>query len=298
MKSKVPKPADLIAPYRITGKKKFRLRDHDPADTRGFSLKAEAQHHLDESMAKISDEQQKLYARQNWAVLLIFQAMDAAGKDSAIRHVMSGVNPQGCRVASFKQPSPEELNHDYLWRASRELPQRGQIGIFNRSYYEEVLVVRVHRQILENERLPSPLVTKHIWKERFADIYNYEQYLSRNGVLIRKFFLNVSREEQRKRFWSRLDEPDKNWKFSESDVREREHWDEYMSAYQDMINNTASPEAPWFVVPADQKWFTRMVVSAAVVDALTSLQLSFPKVPESRRAELEHARSLLLTEKS
>jgi PPK2 family polyphosphate:nucleotide phosphotransferase len=297
MKNKFPTAAGLIEPYCITGTRKFRLKDHDPADTQGLSLKTEAQAYLDASVKKMSDMQAKLYAQESWAVLLIFQAMDAAGKDSVIRHVMSGVNPQGCRVSTFKQPSAEDLSHDYLWRASREMPARGQIGIFNRSYYEEVLVVRVHRQILDNERIPRPLITKRVWKQRFSDISQYEQYLRRNGIVIRKFFLNVSREEQRKRFLSRLDEPEKNWKFSQNDVREREHWDDYMKAYEDMISHTATEDAPWFVVPADQKWFTRMVVASAVVETLSGLNLSFPKVEDHRRKELEEARTFLLNEK-
>lgn len=297
MKTKPPKPSELIEPYRVTGKKKFRLGNFDPADTQKLSLKAESRQHLDDSIIKIQDLQAKLYAERCWAVLLIFQAMDAAGKDSAIKHVMSGVNPQGCHVSSFKEPSEEELNHDYLWRASTRLPEKGQIGIFNRSYYEEVLVVRVHKQILDKERLPASLVTSRLWKERFSDIANYEAYLGRNGVAIRKFFLHVSKQEQRKRFLARLDEPDKNWKFSPSDIREREHWDDYMEAYEEAIRHTASESAPWFVVPADQKWFTRMVVSAAVLDTLTGLNLSFPQVDAKRRKELEEARALLLSEK-
>jgi PPK2 family polyphosphate:nucleotide phosphotransferase len=296
MSNKIPKPSDLIEPYLVTGKKKFRLKDYNPADTQGLSLKLEAHQYLAASAKRMSEMQEKLYAQDSWAVLFILQAMDAAGKDSVIRHVMSGVNPQGCRVSSFKEPSSEELNHDYLWRACRQLPPRGQIGIFNRSYYEEVLVVRVHRQILDKERLPSSLVTKRIWKERFAAIRQYEDYLNRNGVLIRKFFLNVSKEEQRKRFLKRLDEPEKNWKFSASDIREREHWDDYMRAYDEMISQTSSSYAPWFVVPADQRWFTRMVVAAAVVETLKGLHLSFPSVPDSRRQELEEARNLLLAD--
>ena len=298
MSNKIPQPPDFIDPYLVTGKKKFRLKDYDPADTQGLSLKSEARLYIAESVKKMSEMQAKLYAQDSWSVLFVFQAMDAAGKDSVIRHVMSGVNPQGCRVSSFKEPSSEELNHDFLWRASRQLPPRGQIGIFNRSYYEEVLVVRVHREILDKERLPSSLVTKRIWKERFNDIRRYEDHLTRNGVLIRKFFLNVSKEEQRKRFLSRLDEPEKNWKFSASDVRERNYWDVYMRAYEEMIAETASSYAPWFVVPADQKWFTRMVVAAAVAETLKSLRLSFPSVPDSRRKELEEARNLLMADKS
>jgi PPK2 family polyphosphate:nucleotide phosphotransferase len=298
MRNKLPAPDELIAPYRVTGKKKFRLKNHDPADTQGLSLKAEARAYLDESVKKMTDMQAKLYAQESWAVLLIFQALDAGGKDSVIRHVMSGVNPQGCRVSSFKQPSAEDLSHDYLWRASKQLPARGQIGIFNRSYYEEVLVARVHRQILDRQRIPPSLITKRVWKERFSDMRQYEDYLGRNGIAIRKFFLNVSREEQRRRFLSRLDEPEKNWKFSESDVREREHWDDYMEAYEDMIDHTATEDAPWFVVPADQKWFTRMVVASAVVETLSSLKLSFPKVEDVRRKELEEARTLLVNERT
>jgi PPK2 family polyphosphate:nucleotide phosphotransferase len=234
-----------------------------------------------------------LYAQDRWAVLLIFQAMDAAGKDSAIKHVMSGINPQGCQVFSFKSPSAEELDHDFLWRTNRRIPERGRIGIFNRSYYEEVLVVRVHQDLLEKQKLPPSLVNKKIWKERFEDINACERYLSRNGVLIRKFFLNVSKEEQKKRFLQRLDNPDKNWKFSVADARERGHWDEYMEAYEDMIRNTATKHSPWYVVPADTKWFTRLVVAAGVIDALDGLDLSFPMVDEEKRKELATARAVL-----
>ncbi len=297
MKPKSPNSAKLIEPYRIANGKKFRLKDFDPADTQGLDLKEEAGAFLKESVGRLNDMQQKLYAQDRWAVLLIFQAMDAGGKDSVIRHVMSGINPQGCQVFSFKTPSVEDLSHDYLWRTSKCLPQRGHIGIFNRSHYEEVLVVRVHPHMLANERIPKPLVTKKIWKERFADINAFEQYLDRNGVVVRKFFLNVSKEEQQKRFLSRLEEPDKNWKFSEDDVREREHWDDYMAAYQDMIRHTAAPYAPWYVVPADHKWFARIVVAAAIIDTLESLKLAFPKVDSAKAKELETARKLLLNEK-
>ena len=221
-----------------------------------------------------------LYAQDNWAVLLIFQAMDAAGKDGAIKHVMSGVNPQGCQVFSFKAPSSEDLDHDYLWRCIKCLPERGRIGIFNRSYYEETLVVRVHPEFLEQQKLPPELITKDIWKERFQDIRSFERYLTRNGVVIRKFFLHVSKKEQKKRFLERIEEPEKNWKFSANDAKEREYWDDYMEAYEDMIRNTATKEAPWYVVPADNKWFTRVVVAAAVIDALASLNLKYPKVSE------------------
>lgn len=290
----------FIKPYRIETGKGFRLRDIDPADTAGLDseFKPRAKELLEQGVEMLADMQEKLYAQDQWAVLLIFQAMDAAGKDGTIEHVMSGVNPQGCQVFSFKAPSAEELDHDFLWRTSCRLPERGRIGIFNRSYYEEVLVVRVHEELLAREKLPRKLVGKNIWKERFEDIAAFERYLSRNGVLIRKFFLHVSREEQRKRFLSRLEEPEKNWKFSLADAREREFFDDYMEAYEDMIRHTATPEAPWFVVPADNKWFTRLVVAGAVVDALQSLDLAFPVVDEARRGELEEARNALENEAS
>lgn len=276
--------------------KKFRLKDYDPADTQGLDLKEEAGDLLQEAVARLSDMQQKLHAQDRWALLLIFQAMDAAGKDSVIQHVMSGVNPQGCEVYAFKAPSEEDLSHDFLWRTSRCLLQRGHIGIFNRSYYEEVLVVRVHSPLLAKERLPPSLVTKNIWKERFEDINSHETYLERNGILIRKFFLHVSKQEQKRRFLSRLEEPEKNWKFSEDDVRERESWDDYMSAYEDMIRHTASAGAPWYVVPADHKWFTRLVVASAIIHALESLHLAFPRMDGKKEKELESARKLLLQE--
>lgn len=290
----------FIKPYRIETGKGFRLRDIDPADTAGLDseFKPRAKELLEQGVEMLADMQEKLYAQDQWAVLLIFQAMDAAGKDGTIEHVMSGVNPQGCQVFSFKAPSAEELDHDFLWRTSCRLPERGRIGIFNRSYYEEVLVVRVHEELLAREKLPRKLVGKNIWKERFEDIAAFERYLSRNGVLIRKFFLHVSPEEQRKRFLSRLEEPEKNWKFSLADAREREFFDDYMEAYEDMIRHTATPEAPWFVVPADNKWFTRLVVAGAVVDALQSLDLAFPVVDEARRGELEEARKALENEAS
>lgn len=290
----------FIKPYRIETGKGFRLRDIDPADTAGLDseFKPRAKEFLEQGVEMLADMQEKLYAQDQWAVLLIFQAMDAAGKDGTIEHVMSGVNPQGCQVYSFKAPSVEELDHDFLWRTSCRLPERGRIGIFNRSYYEEVLVVRVHEELLAREKLPRKLVGKNIWKERYEDIASFERYLSRNGVLIRKFFLHVSREEQRKRFLSRLEEPEKNWKFSLADAREREFFDDYMEAYEDMIRHTATPEAPWFVVPADNKWFTRLVVAGAVVDALQGLDLSFPTVDEARRGELDEARRALENEAS
>lgn len=296
MKQKLPKISKLINPYCVQHGKSFRLRDFDPADTQKLDLEKEADEFLKEGIERLSDMQQKLYAQDRWALLLIFQAMDSGGKDSIIRHVMSGINPEGCQVFAFKQPSREELSHDFLWRASKCLPERGHIGIFNRSYYEEVLVVRVHRQLLANERLPPSRVTKKIWKERFADIRSFEAYLDRNGIVVRKFFLNVSKQEQKTRFLTRLDEPDKNWKFSEDDVRERECWGDYMYAYEDMIRHTAAPHAPWYVVPADHKWFTRLVVASAIIHTLESLKLAFPKVDASKQKELDSARKLLLGE--
>jgi PPK2 family polyphosphate:nucleotide phosphotransferase len=279
--------------YKISNGKKFRLKDVDPADTGDLESKEQAAKHLRRGVKRLAELQDKLYAQDRWGVLLIFQAMDAAGKDGTIKHVMSGVNPQGCQVFSFKVPSPEELDHDFLWRTSKCLPERGRIGIFNRSYYEEVLVVRVHPEFLVGQKLPAGLVTRDIWKERFEDIRGFERYLSRNGIAVRKFFLHVSKKEQKRRFLSRLDEPDKNWKFSANDAREREHWDEYMDAYEDMIRNTATREAPWYVVPADSKWFTRLVVAAAVVDALEDLDLHYPKVDAAQKKQLELARELL-----
>jgi len=284
-----------IAPFRVTNGRKFNLSDIDPADTGGLT-KQDADGWLERGVARLSELQEKLYAQDQWGLLLIFQAMDAAGKDGTIKHVMSGVNPQGCQVYSFKAPSAEELDHDYLWRVSRALPERGRIGVFNRSHYEEVLTVRVHPDLLAAEKLPVPLVTKQIWKERFEDINAFEQHLARNGVLILKFFLHVSREEQRQRFLKRLDRPDKHWKFALGDVREREHWDEYMHAYEDMIRHTAQKHAPWYVVPADHKWFTRLVVSAAIVDAMEDLDLEFPAIGEGKRKELAAARQALLEE--
>jgi PPK2 family polyphosphate:nucleotide phosphotransferase len=242
----------------------------------------------------MAEYQDRLYAQDRWAVLLVFQAMDAAGKDSAIKHVMSGVNPQGCQVYSFKAPTSEELDHDFLWRCSRALPERGRIGIFNRSYYEEVLVVRVHPELLARQKLPPGAVSRSIWKERYEDIASHERYLARNGIAICKFFLNVSPQEQKRRFLDRLDEPEKHWKFSESDVRERQHWDAYMKAYEQAIRNTAAPHAPWYVVPADKKWFTRLVVAAAIIDTLDSLDLRYPQVGPERQEELAMARRELL----
>ena len=283
----------LIKPYRIDDGAKFRLKDFDPADTGHVNSKQQAEQLLAEGIASMAVLQDKLYAQDCWGVLLIFQAMDAAGKDGAIKHVMSGVNPQGVQVYSFKTPSSEELNHDYLWRTMQRLPERGRIGIFNRSYYEEVLVVRVHRELLKNERIPAPLLTKHLWEDRFQDINCFERYLSRNGILIRKFFLNLSKKEQKRRFLDRLQHPDKNWKFSSADARERECWDDYMKAYEDMIIHTASRHSPWYVVPADNKWFTRAAVAAAIVDTLEDLKLAYPEVNAAKRKELQAARTLL-----
>jgi PPK2 family polyphosphate:nucleotide phosphotransferase len=284
-------------PFRVEHGKKFRLKDHDPADTGKLHSQERAEELLAKGVEKMAELQDKLYAQDRWGLLLIFQAMDAAGKDGAIKHVMSGVNPQGCQVYSFKTPSTEELDHDYLWRNMKCLPERGRIGIFNRSYYEEVLVVRVHPEILANERMPPALVTKNIWEERFEDISAFERYLSRNGLVVRKFFLNVSKKEQKKRFLDRLDQPEKNWKFSAADLHEREHWDEYMSAYEEMIANTSTPEAPWYVIPSDNKWFTRLAVAAAIVDTLEGLDLSYPKVDADKKKELDEARKMLLKSK-
>ena len=283
--------------FRIDDGKKFRLKEFATNETLGLKhgegIKDLAAETLREEIELLSEMQDKLYAQDRWGLLLIFQAMDAAGKDGTIKHVMSGTNPQGCQVYSFKSPSPEELDHDFLWRTSRCLPERGRIGIFNRSYYEEVLAVRVHPEFLEKQRLPPRLLTNQIWKERFEDISSFERYATRNGIAIRKFFLNVSRDEQKKRFLERLDNPDKNWKFSMADARERERWDDYMAAYEDMIRHTASGHAPWYVVPADNKWFTRLVVAAAVIEALDDMNLAYPKVDDEKRKELEAARSML-----
>ena len=294
MKKKTAK--ELARRYLVDDRKRFRLEDVDPADTMGLNLKDRAEELLAQGVQRLRDLQEKLYAQDRWSVLLIFQAMDAAGKDGTIEHVMSGVNPQGCEVHSFKAPSAEELDHDFLWRTTCRLPQRGRIGIFNRSYYEEALIVRVHTEILAKQKLPEKLVTKKIWKERFEDINALERYLARNGTLIRKFFLHVSKEEQRRRFLSRLEEPSKNWKFSLADAQERHHWKDYMEAYEAVIRHTSTPWAPWHVIPADNKWFTRLAVAAAVVDALASLDLRFPDVSEAQRVELGKARRALLTE--
>ena len=286
-----------VKPFRITTGKGFRLKDFDPRDTRGLQLdKSEATELLKRGVEWLSQEQDLLYAQNQWSLLLIFQAMDAAGKDSTIKHVMSGLNPQGCQVFSFKQPSQEELDQDFLWRHMKCLPQRGRIGIFNRSYYEEVLVVRVHPELLRAERLPAPCMSKHIWDERLTDIEHFEKYLSRQGTVVLKFFLHVSREEQKKRFLDRLDKPQKRWKFSLSDVRERGYWSDYMRAYEEAITATASKRAPWFVVPADNKWFTRLVVAAAIVEAVEELHLTYPRVSPQKMKELRAIRAVLARE--
>jgi PPK2 family polyphosphate:nucleotide phosphotransferase len=290
------KAASLSAAFRVTDGEKFQLKKFDPDDTGKLKGKESAQGLLAAGVEKLRELQEKLYAQDKWAVLLIFQAMDAAGKDGTIKHVMSGINPQGCHVVPFKAPTSHELDHDFLWRSNLALPQRGQIGIFNRSYYEETLVVRVHPQLLHAQKLPEPLVTKHIWDERFEDINAWERYLTRNGVVIRKFFLHVSREEQKKRFLERLEQPEKNWKFSAADVTEREFFDDYMAAYEETIRRTATEHAPWYVVPADHKWFTRAVVADAIVETLESLDLRFPEVGAKQKKELAVIRDELLAQ--
>jgi PPK2 family polyphosphate:nucleotide phosphotransferase len=292
----IPAPAQLAGRYRISNGSRFRLKDIDPADPWGKRLKPIGDEMLKQGRKRMAALQERLYAQDRWSVLLIFQAMDAAGKDGTIKHVMAGVNPQGCDVHSFKAPSSEELDHDFLWRNNRRLPRRGHIGIFNRSYYEETLVVRVHQNILAKQQLPSELVTKNIWRERFEDINAYERYLSRQGVLVRKFFLHVSKEEQRRRFLARLDQPEKHWKFSAADIAERKHYAAYMAAYEDMIRHTATDVAPWFVVPADRKWFTRLVVSSAIIDAIESLDPRFPEVDAKTRGEFKHLKAELEAE--
>jgi PPK2 family polyphosphate:nucleotide phosphotransferase len=286
----------FAAPYRVTKGKGFRLRDVDPGDTAGLKSdqKESAREVLQNGVAGLSALQELLYAQDRWAVLLIFQAMDAAGKDSSIQHVMSGINPQGCQVFSFKAPSSEDLDHDYLWRCLRSLPERGRIGIFNRSYYEEVLIVRVHQELLAKQKIPPSLVTEAIWEQRYEDIRNVERYLGRNGIAICKFFLHVSKKEQKRRFLERLDDPDKHWKFSPTDAGERAYWSQYMEAYEEMIRNTATPEAPWYVVPADNKWFTRLVVAAAAIDTLAGLNLKYPDLSKDEIKELAAARRKLL----
>jgi PPK2 family polyphosphate:nucleotide phosphotransferase len=280
----------LAKRYRVENGNKFRLADADPADTWKLKSKENAQEWLEQGVRRLSDLQGRLYAQNKWALLLIFQAMDAAGKDSTIKHVMSGVNPQGCQVFSFKVPSDEDLNHDFFWRSAKCMPERGRIGIFNRSYYEEVLVVRVHPELLGRQKLPPSLISKDIWAQRFQDIAGFERYLCRNGILVRKFFLNVSKKEQKRRLLCRLEEPDKNWKFSAADLQERKHWKDYQAAYEDMIRHTATPKSPWYVIPADHKWFSRLAVAEIIVDTLESLDLTFPEVDRSKRKELARIR--------
>ncbi|HKA74671.1 MAG TPA: polyphosphate kinase 2 family protein [Xanthobacteraceae bacterium] len=289
------KPFKLVRKLRIDRPKKFRLADVDPADCAGFDIEKDvAKAILAEGTKRLAELQERLYAQDRWAVLAMFQAMDAAGKDGAIKHVMSGVNPQGVEVTAFKAPSSHELDHDFMWRSVVQLPERGRIGIHNRSYYEEVLVVRVHRELLERQRLPPKLVTKHIWQERFEDIAAFERYLGRNGIKVVKFFLHVSREEQRRRFLDRLEEPAKRWKFSMADVVERKLWDRYMEAYDDMIRHTSTPDAPWYVIPADNKWFARLMVAAALIDTMEQLDLQYPKVEGAALREMMEVRQALL----
>ena len=298
LKKEILEPAfrQYVDPFRIVKGKGFRLKDFDPADTCGLTLdKADATQLLQRGTTWLAEVQDMLYAQDSWSVLVVFQAMDAAGKDSTIKHVMSGVNPQGCQVTSFKQPAPEELDHDYLWRYIKGLPRRGNIGIFNRSHYEEVLVVRVHEELLRRQKLPR--ISKQIWDERLADIAQFEEYLTRQGMIILKFFLHVSRKEQKKRFLERLDQPDKRWKFSAADIEERKYWADYMHAYEEAIRATASKHAPWYVVPADTKWFTRLVVVAAIVEALDRLNLAYPKVDAQKEKELAGVRAVLAKQK-
>jgi PPK2 family polyphosphate:nucleotide phosphotransferase len=281
-------------PFRITNGKRFQLKGFDPRDTRGLKMdKSDAAELLQRGTEWLADEQDRLYAQDRWSLLLIFQAMDAAGKDSTIKHVMSGVNPQGCQVFSFKQPSQEDLDHDFLWRYVKRLPERGRIGIFNRSYYEEVLIVRVHEDILNRQKLPGQFIGKRIWDERLTDIAHFENYLTRQGVVILKFFLHLSREEQKRRFLKRLDNPEKNWKFSPADVHERKFWPNYMRSFEEAIRATASDQAPWYVVPADNRWFTRLVVAAAIVETVEALDLAYPKVSAEQKKELAVLRAAL-----
>jgi PPK2 family polyphosphate:nucleotide phosphotransferase len=299
LKKLVKQAREFAKPFRITNGSKFRLKDFDPGDTLGFKSedKARAKEALAVGVEALAELQDKLYAQDKWAVLLIFQALDAAGKDGAIKHVMSGVNPQGCQVYSFKAPSAEDLDHDYLWRCLKCLPNRGHIGIFNRSYYEETLVVRVHPEFLAKQKIPPSLVTKKVWEERFQDIRSFERYLARNGIVLVKFFLHLSKKEQKRRFLERADTPEKHWKFSAADMAERAYWDAYQHAYEDMIRNTATKRSPWYVVPADNKWFTRVVVAAAVIRALASLGVDYPKVGKAKLREIAAAKRALLKSK-
>jgi PPK2 family polyphosphate:nucleotide phosphotransferase len=288
------KTAKLEKSYRVDDGKHFRLKEFDPADTGHWDSVEEAKEQLQKDIKRMEELQDKLYAQDRWSVLLIFQAMDAAGKDGTIKHVMSGVNPEGCQVHSFKAPSQAELQHDFLWRTTQALPERGHIGIFNRSYYEEVLVVRVHPPVLESQLVPPSLITKDIWKERFEDINCFERHMGRNGTVVRKFFLHLSKKEQKRRFLARLDEPEKHWKFSAGDIQERGCWDDYQQVYEDMIRHTATKQAPWYVVPADNKWFTHLVVAAAIVQTLEELDLCYPKVDGEKLKEIAAARRILL----
>ena len=285
--------SDVIRHFRVVKGQDFQLKHFNPADTRGFKDRDAAAELLQEGVKKLAGLQDRLYADGRWSLLLIFQAMDAAGKDGTIKHVMSGVNPQGCQVFSFKSPSTEELSHDFLWRTNRCLPERGRIGIFNRSYYEEVLVVRVHPEYVTHQKMPEPLVTKHLWDQRYESINDLERHLSRNGTVVRKFFLNISKAEQKRRFLKRIDDPNHHWKFSSADTTEREYWADYMDAYQKMIRATASDCAPWYVVPADHKWFSRLVVAAAITETLESLDLKYPTLTKTQQQELQKARRIL-----
>lgn len=288
---------DFVKPFRVEDGSDFRFKDYDPADTLGLESKDRAKELLEKGIERLNELQEMLYAQDRWGLLLIFQGMDAAGKDGTIKHVMSGVNPQGCQVFSFKAPSDEELDHDFLWRTSRCLPERGRIGIFNRSYYEEVLIIRVHPEYLAREKMPRSVLSKKIWDERFEDIVNFEKYLTRNGIAVLKFCLNISKAEQRRRFLERLELSEKHWKFSPADAREREFWDDYMAAYEAMIRHTSSEHAPWHIVPADKKWFSRLVVAETVINTLQSLDLEYPEVTKEQQKELEAARKVLLAEK-
>jgi PPK2 family polyphosphate:nucleotide phosphotransferase len=296
-RKQIKESVKLSERYCITKGNDFRLKDYDTADTGKVKDKPQSQRIIDGRVGLLNSLQEKLYAQDLWAVLLIFQGMDAAGKDGVVKHVMSGVNPQGCEVHSFKTPSSEELDHDYLWRTHSKVPQRGKIGIFNRSYYEEVLVVRVHPHILGAQKLPESLVTKHIWENRYEDINAFERYLTRNGTVIRKFFLHVSKKEQKKRFLERLEDSKKNWKFSMADVKERGYWKDYQEAYEEMIRNTATKHAPWYVIPADNKWYSQLIVASAIITALEELNLAFPDVDKEKKKELEGVRESLLQEK-
>jgi len=297
-KELIQRAKEFSKQFRVKEGKDFRLKDYDPGEDAGLGAedKPLAKQALQQGVAALAAMQEVLYAQDKWGVLLIFQAMDAAGKDGAIRHVMSGVNPQGCQVTSYKAPSAEELDHDYLWRCMKNLPERGRIGIFNRSYYEEVLAVRVHKQFLQNQKLPKELITEDIWDNRFKDIRNFEAYLNRNGIVVCKFFLNLSKKEQKKRFLDRINDSEKHWKFSASDAKERKFWDKYMDAYEDLIRETSTKESPWYVVPADNKAFSRVVVASAVINTLDSLDLKYPKVGEEKLAELNAVKADLMAE--